>query len=73
MLAWIRTMGLELVNLSSSGHSLASDIGRTVEAIAAGTVLPVHSRRPGVMRFPTASTLLPQAGRRYTAAELYTS
>ena len=73
MLAWIRTMGLELVNLSSSGHSLASDIGRTVEAIAAGTVLPVHSRRPGAMRFPTASTLLPEAGRRYTAAELYTS
>ena len=70
MMAWIRTMGLELVTLGSSGHSLASDIGRTVGAVAAGTVLPVHSRRPGALRLPGVSMLLPEVGRRYTAAEL---
>jgi len=32
--------------------------------------LPVHSRRPGALRLPGVSTLLPEVGRRYTAAEL---
>ena len=73
MLAWIRAMALELVSLGSSGHSLATDIGRTVEAVAAGTVLPVHSRRPEALRLPGVSTLVPEVGRRYTAAELHGS
>jgi len=63
-------MGLELVSLGSSGHSRASDIGRTVGAVAAGTVLPVHSRRPDALRLPGVSTIVPEVDRRYTAAEL---
>ena len=70
MMAWIRTMALQLVSLGSSGHSLRSDINRTVDGVAPGTVLPVHSRRPEALRVPGVTTLLPEVGRRYTAAEL---
>lgn len=73
MMAWIRTMALELVSLGSSGHSLRSDINRTVGGVAPGTVLPVHSRRPEALRVPGVTTLVPEVGRRYTAAELRAS
>jgi len=70
MLAWLRTMALELVNLGSSGHSLRADINRTVDGVAPGTVLPVHSRRPETLQAPGVTVLVPEVGRRYTAAEL---
>jgi ribonuclease J len=70
MLAWIRALGLELVTLASSGHSRPADVRRMVEAVAPSVVLPVHSRRPEALLVPGVPTLVPEVGRRYTAADL---
>lgn len=73
MMSWVRTMSLELVSLGSSGHSLPADLVRMVEMVAPGVVMPVHSRRPEGLQVPGITSLVPQAGRRYTAAELRAS
>jgi ribonuclease J len=70
MLAWIRALGLEMVTLSSSGHSRPPDVTRMVQAVAPAVVLPVHSRRPEALLVPGVPTLVPEVGRRYTPAEL---
>jgi ribonuclease J len=73
MEAWVRALGLELVTLSSSGHSRPADVSRMVEAIGPAVVLPVHSRRPEALLVPGVPTLLPEVGRRFTAADLLNS
>ena len=70
MLAWVRALGLEMVSLGSTGHSRPADIQRMVEAVGPRVVLPVHSRRPEALLVPGVPTLLPEVGRRYTAADL---
>jgi ribonuclease J len=70
MLAWMRALDLEFVTLGSSGHSRPADILRLVAAVRPGVVLPVHSRRPEALRAPGVPTLVPEAGRRYTADDL---
>jgi hypothetical protein len=40
-------------------------IGGTVLEIATETLVPLHSRRPELLRVPGARQLLPEAGRRY--------
>lgn len=70
MLAWVRALGLELVSLGSTGHSRPADVRRMVETVRPGVVLPVHSRRPEALLVPGVPTLIPEVGRRYTAADL---
>jgi hypothetical protein len=70
MLSWVQALGLELVSLSSSGHSRPADLQRMVDLVQPGVVLPVHSRRPEALLVPGVATLIPEVGRRYTAADL---
>jgi len=70
MLAWVRSLGLELVSLGSTGHSRPADIRRMVERVEPGVVVPVHSRRPEALLVPGVPTLIPEVGLRYTAADL---
>jgi ribonuclease J len=70
MLSWVQALGLELVCLGSSGHSRPADVRRMVELVRPGVVLPVHSRRPEALLVPGVPTLVPEVGRRYTAADL---
>jgi ribonuclease J len=70
MVAWTRALELELVTLGSSGHSRPPDVRRMVEAVGPAVVLPVHSRRPEALVVPDVPTLVPEVGRRYTAADL---
>jgi ribonuclease J len=70
MLAWIRALGMDLVTIGSSGHSRPADVARMVEAVGPAVVLPVHSRRPEALLMPGVPTLVPEVGRRYTAADL---
>ncbi len=70
MLAWVGALGLELVSLGSSGHSRPADIQRMVETVRPEVVLPVHSRRPEALLVPGVPMLVPEVGRRYTAADL---
>jgi ribonuclease J len=70
MRAWTRALGLELVQIGSTGHSRPADLRRMVETVRPGVVLPVHSRRPQALRVPGVPTLLAEVERTYTAAEL---
>lgn len=70
MRAWTEALGLELVFLGATGHSRPADVRRMVEAVRPGVVVPVHGRRPDALRVPGVPTLVPEALRPYTAAEL---
>jgi ribonuclease J len=70
MSSWVRQLDLGFVHLGSSGHSWPADIVRTVEGVAPGLVIPVHSRAPQALRVPGVPTLIPAAMRPYSAEEL---
>jgi len=70
MLAWVRSTGMELVTLGSSGHSRPADLARMVETVRPGVVLPVHTRRPEALTAAGVPVLLPAAGRRYGPEDL---
>ena len=73
MLAWVRTMSMELVSLGTSGHSRPPDLVKMVETVAPQVVLPVHTRRPHALQVPSPRVFLAEAGRRYGAADLLPS
>jgi ribonuclease J len=67
---WLNRFELELVELNSSGHSFPRDLARTVQEVAPGVVLPVHSRAPELLVSGGVPRLLPVPLRPYAAGEL---
>jgi ribonuclease J len=72
MLGWVRHLDLGFVHLGSSGHSWPADVARTVEGVAPGLAIPVHSRAPQALRVPGVAVLVPEVMRSYSAEELKT-
>jgi ribonuclease J len=67
---WVKRFELELVHLSSSGHSFPRDLARTVQEVSPGVVLPVHSRAPDLLVSGGVPRLIPVPLRPYAAGEL---
>jgi ribonuclease J len=70
MEGWCRLLGLELVRLSSSGHSPPEDIVHMVQTVRPGLVIPVHSQAPEALEVPGVPRLLAEANRPYSAGDL---
>jgi ribonuclease J len=68
--AWCARFGLELLTVTSSGHSRPDDIVRTVLEVKPKVVLPVHSRAPEALVVPGVPSFLPQAGVTYRVADI---
>jgi ribonuclease J len=71
MESWCSRLGLELVRLSSSGHSRPEDIVHMVETVRPGLVIPVHSQAPEALDVPGVPRLLAVTDRAYSAEELF--
>jgi ribonuclease J len=71
--AWCARFGLELREVTSSGHSRPADILKTVLAVKPRVVLPVHSRAPEALVVPGVRSFLPQAGVTYRVADILTA
>lgn len=67
---WPALFGMDLVLLSSSGHSWPGDLVRMVDAVRPAVVVPVHSRNPERLETPGVACLVPKPGRTYTSSEL---
>jgi ribonuclease J len=70
MEAWCSLTGLELISLSSSGHSRPEDIVRMVQTVRPGLVIPVHTQAPEALDVPGVPRLLAEANRAYSAEQL---
>lgn len=71
--AWTNRFGLDLITVSSSGHSRPEDIRRMVSTVHPQRVMPVHSRAPEALAVPDVPSFLPQAGIAYSVSRLLSS
>lgn len=67
---WADRLGMQVIDVNSSGHASPHDLGLIAMHAGAPTVMSLHSRHPELMPVPPERLLLPKRGHPYDLAGL---
>ncbi|MGH2409196.1 MAG: hypothetical protein ACRDGS_02390, partial [Chloroflexota bacterium] len=65
---WAVRLAFQIVDISSTGHASAHDLGLIAAHCGVPIVLSIHSMHPELMPIPAAQLMLPERGRTYDIA-----